>query len=104
MGLEAFTYFFDNGSPDAFLRCFNAFVGGTAGRSAAVSWHLLPSQPSRVGINPCPRKSKSPWLHVENYCIGMQQWCRGLLNLVDNPLGATGFESRSACDRYFERD
>src|ERR1700674_149114 len=104
MGLEPFTFFSDCGSFDAFLRYFHTFVSQIAGCAKAISWHLFPSKPPGTGIDPCSFKSKSPRLHVENFSVGMQQWSRGLLNLVDNPLGATGFKSHSECGRYFKWD
>ena len=84
-------------SPGVFLRYVPAFVSGAAVCTEAVSRHLLPSKPSRTRIDAFSFKSTSKRLYVETFSVGMQQWSRGLLNPVDNPLGATGFECHSTC-------
>src|SRR6266436_8771544 len=104
MGVEPFAFFCNGLSCDAFLRRLYECVGQTARCTEAESWHLLPPKPSGTGIDPRSFKSKSTRLHFENYCVGVQQWSRGLLNPVDNPFSAAGFESRSECPRHFERD
>src|SRR5438045_3828111 len=102
MGLEPVAFFFKDVSPDACIRLLSAFFSQAAICTKALSRHLLSSQPPGTGIDSCSFNSKSQRLHVENCGIGMQQWSRGLLNLVDNPLSSTGFENHGAGVRYFK--
>src|SRR5437867_13384954 len=84
-------------SSNTFIREFLASFSSVESGATPVFGYVLFSEPSETETDPPFVGSKRHWFDLENSILGMQQWGRGLLYPVDNPLKKTGPESHFTC-------
>src|SRR5215472_9164494 len=95
--LESFSSFLARPGVRQAFACF----GSALCRAEAIFWYVFFAKPGGAGIDGPSARPEGPWLQLGSFSAGLRQGRRGLLNIVDNLLGASGLESQHARSRHF---